>query len=68
MGRAWNRHGSGMHTKVWEDHLENLGIDGMPLLKLIIGNKAGGVNTIHMAQSRDQSSQTTLPSRALQCN
>ena len=53
MGRAWNRQGSGMRTKVWEDHLENLGIDGMPLLKLIIGNKAGGVNTIHMAQSRE---------------
>lgn len=49
-------HIRGMCTKVWKDHLENLGIDGMPLLKLIIGNKAGGVNTIHMAQRRDQSS------------
>ena len=56
MGRAWNRHGSGMCTRVLKDHLENLGIDGMPLLKLIVGNKAGGVNTIHMVQSRDQSS------------
>jgi hypothetical protein len=45
-----------MHTKVWKDHLENLGIDGMPLLKLIIGKKAGAVNTIHMAQSRGHSS------------
>jgi len=56
MGTAWNRHGSGMRTKVWKDHLENLGIDRMPLLKLIIGIKAGGVNTIHMAKSRGQSS------------
>jgi hypothetical protein len=40
--------GSGMRTKVWKDHLENL-------LKLILGNKAVGVNTIHMAKSRDQS-------------
>jgi len=45
-----------MRTKVWKDHLENLGIDRMPLLKLIIGIKAGGVNTIHMAKSRGQSS------------
>jgi hypothetical protein len=45
-----------MRTKVWKDNLENLGIDVMPLLKLIIGNKAGGINTIYMAQNRDQSS------------
>jgi hypothetical protein len=60
MGEVCSAHGGGdMRTKFWfensnrKDHLEDIGIDGSIILKLILRNGVWGVDWIYLAQARD---------------
>jgi len=66
VGRAWNSHGSGMRTKVWKDHLENLGWNAI----IEINHRKQGWRDKYNSHGSEQGLViiTTLTSSTLQCN